>query len=229
MELSFRTFSKWYDVSIQTYCSRCVINKFSLVFYQGCNWQLIVVLPENVGIDRIVTCHADNFTADDLQHAHPLVPRKEAIFYFSSSLHQGHLKVTAIFDNSLLPIPNSVDDGSKKRLNLISFGSGIDVIAIFFLEKSQIVYRTTLTRPRHYSCLSHKWKQMPTRRREHSRPLILDQTLRQGKKWMIPFISRNTVLDWRSWPLEKHIHNQAKELKQLTSKGRKTQTKTDYL
>lgn len=70
----------------------------------------------------------------------------------------------------------------KKRLNLISFGSGIDVIAIFFLEKSQIVYRTTLTRPRHYSCLSHKWKQMPTRRREHSRPLILDQTLRQGKK-----------------------------------------------
>ena len=59
---------------------------------------------------------------------------------------------------------------------------------------------------------------MPTRRRVHSRPLILDQTLRQGKKmngslfFLQKYGSRLKVV-----ASKKHIHNQAKELKQLTS------------
>lgn len=33
--------------------------------------------PENVGVDGIVTRHADDLTADNFEHAHPFFPEIE--------------------------------------------------------------------------------------------------------------------------------------------------------
>ncbi len=37
---------------------------------------LLLNKPENVSVDGIVTRHADDLTADNLEHAHPFFPGK---------------------------------------------------------------------------------------------------------------------------------------------------------
>lgn len=62
--------------AIQVYVSQTVFD-----FY-------LFILPQNVSIDGIVTCHADDFAANYLEHAHPFFPayKENFIIYIASAI-----------------------------------------------------------------------------------------------------------------------------------------------